>query len=349
MAWRRADFLDALESLRIAGPTVPAGLDGAYRVAPAGKVNPYFANLGLFHFVADFPERVREYLEGYLACLRDRPGARGGRLVMSDFVEPDHYGAPGQFREQDPDSHDAYAATYLLLAAHYVETTDNRAWLRAFADRIKEYADANLIGLSKPSGLLRVFQRTMENASAYLMDNCENHAGLRRFARVLSSIGDVDADRFREAGDAVRIGINRLFEGAPGSGRWCVSDLVRAADGSFYPDATCQIYPSLFVNSDAATDKRRYEDGYRRLGALSSADEWWRTPRDPAGFPWAVLGFYVALRQPAERPKVYSQLDLVERLFRDPSSRAKIQIHELGWTYGAYKLLNGLGAADPLA
>lgn len=349
MAWRRADFLNALDSLRIVGTSTPAALEGAYRVAPAGKINPYFANLGLFHFVGDFPEKVREYLEGYLGCLRDHPGSRGGRLVMTDFHEPDFYGAPRRFAATDPDSHDAYAATFLLLVAEYVETTDNRAWLRAFADRIKEYADANLLGLRKPSGLCRVFQRTTENASGYLMDNAENHAGLRRFARALDSIGDPDADRFRDAAEAARIGINRLFEGVAGNGRWCVSDLVRAGDGSFYPDATCQVYPSLFVNSGDATSQARYEDGHRRLGALASADEWWNRSRDPAGFPWAILGYYVALRRPAERAKAVSQLDLVEGLFRDPSTQARVQIHELGWAYGTYKLLNGLGAGDPLA
>ncbi|MCW5940629.1 MAG: hypothetical protein KIS66_00260 [Fimbriimonadaceae bacterium] len=349
MAWRRADFLNALASLRVEGPTAPPCLEGAYRVAPAGMVNPYFANLGLYHFVGDYPEAIREYLEGFLGCLRDHPGRRGGRLVMPDFVEPDYYGRPRAFAPRDPDSHDAYCATFLLLAAEYVETTDNAAWLRTFADRIKEYAEANLLALRKPSGLCRVFQSPNENGSGYLMDNAENQAGLRRFARALDAIGDPDAERFREASEAVRIGINRLFVGQPGHGRWQISDLTPNGDGSFYPDATCQLFPALFVNSPDPTSQLRYEDGHRRLGSLPSADEWWDRPRDPAGFPWAVLGFYTALRRPAERAKAVSQLDLIERLFRDPATRARVPIHDLGWAYGTYKLLNGLGSSDPLA
>ncbi|MGN6167106.1 MAG: hypothetical protein ACTHQQ_02910, partial [Solirubrobacteraceae bacterium] len=87
---------------------------GGFLVAPNGKLNWYFANLGLRAFIRDMPTDVRTYLDLYIAHLRPDATIQDVIFAGSDWDHP---------QLLDSDSDDSYAASFLSLAIAYTRQT----------------------------------------------------------------------------------------------------------------------------------------------------------------------------------------------------------------------------------
>ena len=171
---------------------------GAWREAPDGPISWYFANLGLAFFTDVIPDAVRNYLDLYIRSLNSQSIIMD---VAADLSTP-----------VAPDSHDAYAGTFLGLAVRYVRSTGDAAWWQANLGSLKMIAYFNLLTQVKPNGLVRAFQFPNPNGIGYLMDQCEVYAGLRDFGQYLIETNDTDATYYASFAMNLGIAIHTQFD-----------------------------------------------------------------------------------------------------------------------------------------
>lgn len=324
------DALAEIKALRI--PSGP--YKGGYELAPNGKLNWYFANLGLLPLVrvlspAELDTHIRTYLDLYLANLEPNGS-------IADIDLPYGRANPSVFKKVPSDSDDAYAATFLSLASRYVVTSGNWTWWEAHKAQLKTVAYRNLALTAKPSGLTAVFQapRSQTNSIGYLMDNCEGYRGLRDFAAVLRSRSEIrDANYNDLLATNTAQGIqNLLFQAQPQA--FVASDASRQPGTVFYPDTTCQVYAQAFGVTELAP---QFAAGWAYLNAHSPG---WETGRyDP--FPWAVLGYVAALRGQVVQAR--NQLAAIDKTF--VSNRSLVTINELGFYLRTRAVLDGVANA----
>jgi hypothetical protein len=276
------DALARLQALEIkSGPYA-----GAFRLSARGGINWYFANIALANALPAMPATVRRYLDAYLAHFDAATG------TIED-VAADDDGTLGP--PQPPDSHDAYAATLVALAARYVSVTRDAGWWRAHRAAIKALAYQNILVQIKPDGLVRVYQAGRqpagvdphEAAIGYLIDNCEVYEGLRALATMLRAQGDADAPYYESFLAPLGKAIGALFDQTAGA--WRPSDDVSGVETVFYPDCLAQIYPGLYgvSSGDAEVDRRRGALSYRFLQRC-------RIPREAAPSQRLAIAAYAA-------------------------------------------------------
>lgn len=310
-----------LASLRIDQvPGSPWPLSGAYRVAPAGRINWYFANLGLRYFVDAQPQRVAQYLSTYIAFTR----ATSDQWRIHDVNFADAY-TPAGPTLLEPDSDDAYAGTFLSLAAAYVGTQNDRAWFTQHRADLLNIAQANIINSLKASGLPSVFQNPAQAGGVgYLMDACEAYAGLRDLASLLEGYGDPAAPQLRAAAGRVAQGIAGLYDAA--QGRWQVADVPAAQSSGLYPLGTAQIFAEVYgvPAATAAQAKVRADAGWATLNAL--APNWYKSSQYDA-FPWVMLS-YAAMKR-GQVTAGLSHLEYVKKSYAFLGGR--LTINELGF------------------
>lgn len=313
-----------IKKLRISsGP-----LTGGYLVAPAGRVNWYFTNLGLLPLISrlspsDLALYIRPYLELYLSNLQANTG-------IMDFDLP--AGPNGPIVPVASDSDDSYAATFLSLACRYTRASGDMAWWDARKSRLKDIAYGNLATTAKPTGLTSVFQspRSSSNSLGYMMDNCEAYRGLRDFSAMLAEHGDgADANYYGSFATAMGAGIDRELW-MPAQSAFRASDGDAAATTSFYPGATCQVFPQAFGVAEASA---HFDAAWRYFNA--TAPNWQSGSLDP--FPWAVLGFVAAVR--GDWLSARAQLGSIDTLF--VQNRGMVTINELGFYLRSVNVLSG--------
>ncbi|MFN7043446.1 MAG: hypothetical protein ACK4OH_20110, partial [Acidovorax temperans] len=237
------DAVAEIKALRIlSGPYA-----GGYELAPNGRLNWYFANLGLLPLVpmlsaADLQTYILPYLNLYLASTDPATS------TIADIEFPYGRANTSVVKKVLADSDDAYASTFLSLASRYVAASGNWSWWEARKAALKNIAYRNLALTAKPSGLTAVFQapRSQTNASGYLMDNCEGYRGLRDFAAVLRSRSELsEANYYDLLATNTADGIARhLFKGSAQA--FLASDATLVPSTEFYPGTTCQVYPQAF-------------------------------------------------------------------------------------------------------
>jgi hypothetical protein len=294
------DVVAQIKALRLNdGP-----LAGAYPIAPAGKVNWYFANLGLMGIVnklsaddGDF--YIRQYLDAFV------------RHVDGDGIIFD-YGPNGP---EFPDSHDSYAATFLTLVLAYETHSGNSVWANSNMATLKLMAYNCLTTQVKSNMLTSVFRNGVPSNIGYLMDNCEVYRGLRDFAALLRKRGDTDADYYDSFATQIPLGMRALFSVA-----YKPSDAHQSPETTFYPGTTCQVFPQAFGVPELSNT---FDTAYFYLNNHSPG--WEKGTYDM--FPWAVLGYVAAVRNDAQRAR--TQLATMNTLFQ--SNRALVTINELGW------------------
>lgn len=321
------DAVAEIKALRI--PSGPYA--GGYELAPNGRLNWYFANLGLLPLVpllgaADLQTFILPYLNLYLA--HTDPVAS----TIADIDFPYGRANTTVFKKVLSDSDDAYAATFLSLASRYVVFSGNWAWWEARKAALKNIAYRNLALTAKPSGLTSVFQapRSQTNASGYLMDNCEGYRGLRDFAAVLRSRSELaEANYYDLLATNAAEGIARLLYKTSAQA-FLPSDATLAPRTEFYPGTTCQVYPQAFGLRELTG---RFAAGWNYLNTQSPG---WETGRhDP--FPWAILGYVAALR--GQSGQARSQLAAINTTFA--ANRSLVTINELGFYLRTQAVLNG--------
>jgi len=251
---------------------------GAYRVAPGGAINWYFATTALLR-VRRLPlSQTRAYLDAYLTHL-------DARLSIADALP----NADGTFTPLAADSDDAYAATILSLAARYRAESGDDGWWHDHVDTLAAMAYAKLLTQFKPNGLIRA---SGTNTTGYLMDNVEDYAGLDAFAGALRETQNSQAEYFSSFVAPLGAAISRLFDARAGAFRWSDSDPIGPL--SAYPACTAQIFPELnrVASGSIAVDTRE------RLAARRTAE---RCHISPARWPHEALlyALYVSgLRDP---------------------------------------------------
>lgn len=324
------DAVAEIKALRI--PTGPYA--GGYELAPNGRLNWYFANLGLLPVVhllgpADLRTCILPYLNLYLANTDPTTS------TIADIDFPYGRANTSVFKKVLSDSDDAYASTFLSLASRYVVVSGNWTWWEANKAALKNIAYRNLALTAKPSGLTSVFQapRSQTNSIGYLMDNCEGYRGLRDFAALLRSRSELpDANYYDLLASNTADGIlNQLYKASPKA--FSASDASLAPSAVFYPGTTCQVYPQAFGLSELAP---QFSGGWNYLDTLSPG---WETGRyDP--FPWAILGYVAALRRQTTQAR--AQLASIEKTFA--ANRGLITINELGFYLRTKAVLSGAAA-----
>ena len=321
------DVLAAVKALRI--PSGPWA--GGFAIAPAGRLNWYFTNLGLLPVVqllnaADRELLIRPYLDLYLRNVRV-----DGTIEDVDFVSG--LSTSGAYAMVPSDSDDSYAATLLSLAVKYVRASQNWAWWDANKAKLKFIAYRNLTVMVKPDGYTSVFQapRNQSNCIGYLMDNCEVYRGLRDVAALLGERGEPsEAAYYGSFATGIANGILRIgFDGVRGG--FTVGDHTSLAETGFYPGTTCQVFPQAFGVSELAP---YYDRGYQFLETYSPG---WADGRYDV-YPWAVLGFVAARR--GRFAQARTQTTWIEQTFVD--RRALVTINELGFYQRTQRVLAGL-------
>jgi hypothetical protein len=234
---------------------------GAFRVAPGGAVNWYFATTSLLH-VRRLPEpETREYLNAYLAHLDPNDG------IADVLPQP-----TGVYAPVASDSEDAYASTFLSLAVRYRAESHDEAWWQAHVSVLSDIAYAKLLTQVKPDGLIRA-SRT--DPTGYLMDNAEDYAGLRAFADVLTQTHAHDAAYVRSFAEPLAEAIHRLYDDRSLAFRWSDNDPLGPPVP--YPACTAQLFPQLLhiTTSRPASDALHFKHARRYAARCTlSVTQW---------------------------------------------------------------------------
>lgn len=320
--------LARIKDLRIAtGP-----LTDGYRVAPDGRLNWYFSNLGLIAIVQYLTTQeldlyIRRYLDLYLSRLESN-------LSIQDVLFND--ASLQNITLVESDSENSYTATLVSLAVRYLRATGNWSWWEARKALLKAMVQANIVNLIKTNGLARVYQTGNPSPLAdfgYMMNNAEDYRCLRDLATLLSLRGEsADANYFNSvaAGLAQAIGLV-LWDSALQGFRISDQDL-RADPNTFYAGCACQVFVQAFGVSECAV---YFTPAYRFLNTYSP--QWPSLAYDP--FPWCILGTVAAKRGDSRR--ALDQLAATDRLFAQ--NPALLTINELGFYQRTRSILNGYG------
>lgn len=320
------DVIKEIRALRI--PTGPYA--GGYEIAPNGRLNWYFTNLGLISIVqflnaADLETLIRSYLDLYVRSMTQAD-------TIDDINFPFGRVNPTSFVKIASDSDDSYAATFISLAVRYVRASRNWTWWEANKARIKSVAYRNLAMTAKRTGLTSVFQapRSLTNSIGYVMDNCEGYRGLRDLASLLRERSEIpDANYYDLLATNAANGImSQTFNGAAGA--FTPSDANLTPETAFYPGTTCQIYPQAFGLAELAS---KFDTAWAYLNRITP--RWEDGHCDP--YPWAILGTVAAMRGQTATARV--QLASIEKTFA--SNRALVTINELGFYQRTKSILAG--------
>ncbi|SJM94916.1 hypothetical protein [Crenothrix polyspora] len=308
------DAVNEIKKLRIKSGVFAGG----YQIAPLGKLNWYFTNLGLVSIVPylstnDLDLYIRSYLDLYLnrleanASIKDVVFKNGNPLSGYDLLLSD--------------SDDSYAVTFLSLVTMYIKASSNWTWWNKNKIKLKKVAYYNLAVPIKFNGLSSVFQspRNKNNNTGYLMDNCEVYRGLRDFANMLRNTGDREADYYDTFANGIVTGITTyLFDIA--NGGFIPNDTVSVAETSFYAGTTCQVFPQAFGLVELSS---YFGTAWNYLNTQTPT--WQNGSYDP--YPWSILGFVAAQRGFISQAK--TQMQTINNLF--VSNRGLVTINELGF------------------
>jgi len=174
----------------------------------------------------------------------------------------------------EEDSHDSYASCLIWAIAKYLEATGDTAWLSqtsphaayTYGAAIKEILYANIITqVDGTSGLINTFQGNIRSdgwayAEQYLMDNCEDYAGLAAAIELYNNyLGDAAYAAYLQSyQDNLLIALEGLYDNT----NFCYSyafgaDMAAAGTSAlFYPWVMSQLWPALW---NVPLDTKRYK------------------------------------------------------------------------------------------
>jgi hypothetical protein len=322
------DAVAKIKALRISTGPLARG----YLIAPNGRLNWYFNNLGLIPTVqylnaADLDTFIRQYLDLYLS-----------RLQSDHTIQDVNFNDASlqNITLVPSDSDNSYAATLVSLAARYLKASGNWAWWDANKAKLQAMVDANMVALQKTNGLCRVFQLSRVSPVAdygYMMNNAEDYRGLRDFASILALRGESTlSNHYNNIATTIAQSMV-IYLWDSGRSGFKTSDQDAHADSTtFYPGTTCQVFPQAFGVSELST---YFTAAYQFLNRYSP--QWPNEIYDP--FPWAILGYVAAKRGDTNRAQ--TQMAATEKKYA--SQAALVTINELGFYQRTKSLLNGFG------
>jgi len=247
------------------------------------RINPYYSNLAATGLVRD-PARytqVEDWMRWYIGHLNysDRWGV-GGTMYDYNIVNGQEISAG------DADSTDSYAATFLSLAYNYFATGNPAAqsYVRSIASQLNLIAQV-LAKTQQSDGLTWAKPNYQIK---YLMDNAEVFRGLADVSTLFGSMGDTAKQNYYGAlATKCQSGIWSMWL----AGKWAVykdgiGRLAAPNMGTWYPDATAQMFPVLY-GAVSGSDSRAQQ----AYGALNAAWPGWPqlsyNSQDP--FPWVMI------------------------------------------------------------
>ena len=279
-----------------------ANSDGA--LYDSDFIRPYLGNLAALGMVRD-PNRygaIQKWMQWYIAHINygDKWGLSG---TIYDYNV--NLLTKAEISTVSADSTDSYAATFLSLAWAFYQTGDANA--QAYVKSIASQLD--LIG-----GVIATTQQSdgltwaePDYLIKYLMDNCEVQRGLRDAVSLFNAIGmPTKASYYSTLADANLQGINGMYIS---NGVWAYykgysGTLYPPSMGTWYPDATSQIFPIL-QRVIPASDAR----AQATYAAFNNAWPNWQnlsfTGQD--AFPWVLVSGAAALMGDNARVNTYIQ------------------------------------------
>lgn len=295
-----------------------------FEVAPNGRLNWYFTNLGLAAALpalseADINSLILPYLTLYLSKVK-------ADFTIDDVNFPQGRANPSNFTLVASDSDDSYASSFLYLI--YIVTVElgDDSFYQSNKALIESIALANLVNNRKANGLTSTFQypRRTSYDVGFLMDNCESYLGLTAL-KVLNGGTQYDAAIL-----SIAQGLLSLFS-VPDQA-YVFSDITPMVGHTFYPDATCQIFPQLCGITSLSS---HFDAGWKFLAKWAPL---WATGIYDS-YPWALIGTVAATRFAGAKAK--SQLTYIEGLFT--SNRALVTINEVGFYAATKRILASHG------
>jgi hypothetical protein len=254
---------------------------GALSMAPGDRrINPYFSNLAAMALLHWNPDAVRDWIVWYMRHLNevDRFGLRG---TIYDY----QWVAGREVSDNDYDSADSYAATFLTVVARYFFTTGDGALVVENLQSIETVAGVILTLLDEDDLTWAKADRRYK----FLMDNAEVYRGLADWAEVLRTLGFWrQGDLWASYAERVRVAIDReLWMEDKGAYSWAKTALgPRAIRRRWYPDTTAQLFPIFFGLIDpngprAKSLIAKVNSSYPGWPSLSTGDQ----------FPWAMTAY----------------------------------------------------------
>jgi hypothetical protein len=309
--------------------------DGALLYTPQ-QIDPYFSNIAAIGMTKD-PNRMPQvvaWMKWYINHLNwpDKWGLYGTtyNYNVNNGVETS---------TDDADSTDSYAATFLTLAWNAWQTGNSSA--RSYISGLSYQLDTIggvLIQTQQSDGLTWA---KPDYQIKYLMDNSEGYRGLRDLASLFqNAFGDsAKADYYNAAANSMQNGILGMWL----NGTWAVykdgiGDLAAPNMGTWYADATAQVFPVL-MGVVAASDTRAQQS----YAVFNAAWPGWPQLSYNAqdAFPWCLVGTAAAAMGDNSRLATYInsiQSKYVNHGFPWPFYNA-----EAGWFMRANSYMMGKG------
>jgi hypothetical protein len=278
---------------------------GSVALTPTrANVNFYFANLALLQFVKDEPAIVRGHLDRQIEKFYNNARTDTSASIYASWqqIHGTTYGAfykwpydiinpEGIVTASRADSHDSYAATFVLLAHKYAtEASGGLAWWDTNYSSIYNAAYWNMIFPTVFIGsgyLTKTFQDINVYPYYQTFDNMEVYAALKNLFPLMRSRGGTQATDANSQGSAetnILNGIRDAWSGSNSTGyarytysgsAWLPSSLQ-----TFYPEVSIQSGYSLYNIPEAiatlSTDRGARLSRVNDL-LLNTAPNWYTT------------------------------------------------------------------------
>lgn len=268
-------------------------------------IQPYFSNIACDSLLYGEPAEaelaaVRSYIEWYLQHLNteETDPVNGAGTIYDYKAVTAEDGSVMAESKGKYDSVDSYAATFLILVAHYVQVSKDISWLDGYQTEISSIMDAMLRCMTKEG----ITYAKKEYPIYYLMDNCEVNAGLRA-AAALKNRG-IGEDTFATAEEFERYQQNNTDQilnsfwvedgqyygtGFDEEG----NPLAFSDPPRFYPELVEQIYPLVWGVSEGDSDYARM--AYDNLCRRQPWEHMQYKEDGDTAFNWTVLSYAGAL------------------------------------------------------
>lgn len=253
---------------------------------PHYKIEPYFVNLGVIGMLenpaTDNIAVAGNWMAWYLNHLNnpDYSGLYGSVYMYWADTSGSTEHSSGTY-----DSTDSYGATFMTLLRKYYETSGDSTFFTSNRTNIEKVADS-IVATQQTDGLTYAMPSYQVK---YAMDNAEVHEGLTDIEWIERNIysDSAKADYYKGKKVSNFNGIESyLWDGLANNYR--KYDGATSNWATFYPDATCQMFPV----SCGVIGPRSLRADYLYMQLNTNHYEWpYLNTSEAEGFPWAVLAY----------------------------------------------------------
>ena len=282
---------------------------GAFKdnVATNSRITPYFSSIAcralLKKPTSENVAAVKKYLIWYMSKLNGITNPKTGGSEVAGSVYD--YFAPGETTNGTYDSVDSYAALFLLLMKEFAELSPaNNDWAKGYATQLNligsalekcvDNANNSVPTVFSPDDNDGLSIDSYVHGAKYTMDNSEVNVGFKAMIWLQTNVlGGSQSAHFASllAGNKNAIE-SQLWRGTMYN--WHDNGSVGAPISkwtTFYPDATCQLYPGLFGVIDPLSPRANLL--YSTFNYYYPA--WSGGIIYSGGYPWTVLCYAAAM------------------------------------------------------